>query len=78
VDGDTETCVVYTLSVKDADAVFGVGLLSVTVTAKGNAPGVVGAPDSTPEADKLTPLGNEPLVTEKLYGVVPPLATRVT
>ena len=52
--------------------------LSVTVTVKLNVPGVVGEPVSAPVAAfSVTPGGNAPVVTDHVYGGVPPLAASV-
>ena len=37
-------------------------------------PAVVGVPDTSPAADNVRPAGKLPLVTENVYGAVPPLA----
>lgn len=58
-----------------ADAV--VPALSRTSTMKVNEPAAVGVPETVPEEDRLSPLGNEPLNTDQVYGVVPPLAASV-
>lgn len=48
--------------------------LSVTVTVKFDVPVVVGVPFSVPEDERVNPAGNEPAVTAKVYGAVPPAA----
>src|ERR1035441_2437812 len=49
----------------------------VAVTAKPDLPGVVGVPPSDPLLASVRPGGNVPLVTEKVYGALPPLAAIV-
>ena len=51
--------------------------LSRTWTLKGNDPANVGVPEMTPEEDKPNPVGKEPLDTDHVYGVCPPLAANV-
>lgn len=53
-------------------------LSSVAVTVKLNIPDAVGVPEISP-VDKLRfkPPGSEPVVTAKVYGLVPPLAETV-
>jgi hypothetical protein len=41
-------------------------------------PAVVGVPDSTPAELSVRPAGREPEFTDQVYGVVPPVAVRVT
>ena len=50
---------------------------SVAVIVKEKFPGDEGVPVKEPPDDKLNPVGNEPEVTAKVYGAVPPLAVIV-
>ncbi len=50
---------------------------SVTVKPRAVVPGAVGVPLRTPFT-KLRPAGGVPLVSAKVYGVVPPVAAKVT
>ena len=43
-------------------------LASVSLTVKENVPVAVGVPLITPEADRLSPVGRLPLLTENVYG----------
>jgi hypothetical protein len=52
-------------------------LLSVTVTAKENAPVAVAVPLSAPPEESATPAGRLPVLTAKAYGAVPPIAVSV-
>ena len=64
-----------TLICKTCVAVFGVPELSVTVTVTLVRPGEpVGVPLSSPAEVRLKPAGSVPVVTAKLYGLVPPAA----
>jgi len=49
-------------------------LESVTLTVNEDVPVVVGVPLICPELLSVRPAGNEPEVTDQLYGVLPPLA----
>jgi hypothetical protein len=51
-------------------------LLSVTVTVKLYVPAAVGVPESVPADESERPVG-KPEPTEKVYGLVPPLAAMV-
>jgi len=51
-------------------------LLSVALMLKLKLPAAVGVPERTPLLS-VTPAGNDPLTTEKVYGAVPPLAVIV-
>ena len=52
--------------------------MSTAVMVKGNVPAVVGVPVMAPVAGfRTSPGGNTPLVTENVYGPVPPLADTV-
>jgi hypothetical protein len=45
---------------------------------KSEVPTVVGVPEMIPvPAARVSPAGNEPVVTDHVYGVVPPEAVRV-
>jgi hypothetical protein len=48
--------------------------LSVTFTVKLAEPAAVGVPDIVPPAPRLRPAGMAPLVTDHVYGGVPPVA----
>ena len=52
-------------------------LASVAVMVKLDEPGVVGVPLSRPPDARLSPAGNDPDVTAKLYGALPPTAVMV-
>src|ERR1700681_3057748 len=58
------------------DAVFAGTEESVTVTPKVDVAAGVGVPLKTPLPTRLRPSGSVPLETTKLYGGVPPEATR--
>ena len=49
-------------------------LASVRVTVKLEPPVVVGVPVMAPPAESVRPLGSDPVVTAKVYGVRPPVA----
>jgi hypothetical protein len=51
--------------------------LSVTRTVKLEVPAVVGVPLITPPEESDNPAGSEPLASDQLYGVTPPLAANV-
>jgi len=65
--------------VNDFVAVCAVGVVeSVTFAVKLKEPDVVGVPEIVPlAADSVNPAGNAPELILQLYGVVPPLATKV-
>ena len=50
---------------------------SVTVTSKFEVPAVVGVPEMTPALLIASPAGSDPVDSDQLYGVVPPVAARV-
>ena len=50
---------------------------SVTVTEKLEVPDPVGVPEISPEDDRASPAGNNPLVTAYAYGPVPPVDANV-
>lgn len=52
-------------------------LLSVTLAVKEKEPLALGVPEMVPEDDKLRSPGSEPEETDHVYGVVPPVATRL-
>jgi hypothetical protein len=51
--------------------------LSAACTVKFAVPVVVGVPLNTPALDKLSPAGTAPVVTDHVYGAVPPVAASV-
>jgi hypothetical protein len=51
--------------------------LSFTCTVKVAVPATVGVPLIVPPADKLSPLGNDPVATDHEYPPVPPVAASV-
>ena len=58
-----------------SDCVAVLLLASVTLTVNEDVPDAVGVPEIAPvEAFRVSPAGNEPLLTLQEYGVVPPLA----
>jgi hypothetical protein len=68
--------VLTTVKLKVADAV--IPFASLTWIVKLKLPAAVGVPLIAPDAEfKFKPEGQEPLVKEKLYGVVPPAAAMV-
>ena len=50
---------------------------SVTVIVNVNDPAAAGVPEITPVDDNVSPVGNAPVVTANVYGVTPPVATRL-
>ena len=68
-----------TTIVKACVAVPAVGVVeSVTLMEKLNDPAVVGVPLICPiEAFNERPAGNAPVLTDQVYGVVPPVAANV-
>ena len=61
------------LIVNDRAAVANADALSVTFTVKLDEPAAVGVPDIVLPA-RLSPVGSDPLVTNHVYGGVPPVA----
>jgi len=54
-------------------AVSAIGcVLSVICTVKELLPGAVGVPEINPELESVSPAGKTPLMTDHVYGVVPP------
>ena len=54
-------------------------LASVTLTVKLEVPSAVGVPASTPvDAFRVIPAGGVPLLTDQVYGAVPPVAVSVS
>ena len=51
---------------------------SVTRTVKFDVPAVVGLPEMTPAADRVSPAGSEPDASDQVSGPVPPVATSPT
>lgn len=51
--------------------------VSVAFTVKPNVPVFVGVPEITPPEERVRPFGNEPPVSDQVYGPVPPLAASV-
>ena len=49
-------------------------LLSVTCTVKGEAPAVVGVPESKPEELRFRPVGRVPLVRTHMRAPTPPFS----
>jgi hypothetical protein len=66
-----------TVMLRLAVAVCAGELESVTLTVNEEVPAVVGVPLITPEVLSVRPAGNEPELTDQVYGVVPPLAATV-
>jgi hypothetical protein len=59
-------------------SVSGVPWESVTLTVKLDVPVAEGVPEIVPvELPRDNPAGSEPLITDQLYGVMPPVAARV-
>ena len=50
---------------------------SLTCAVKEEVAATVGVPEMVPLEDTASPTGNEPLVSDQVYGEVPPLADRV-
>jgi len=50
---------------------------SFTCTVKAEFPDCVGVPEITPKLEMASPAGKLPLVTDQLYGPVPPVAAKV-
>src|SRR5450432_3525753 len=50
---------------------------SLAWTVKVKVPGPVGIPERTPALESVSPLGRVPIVTVKVYGLLPPLAVMV-
>src|SRR5579872_2103275 len=64
--------------VSETVAVADTLLASVTLTVKLDVPAAVGVPESTPvEALSVIPAGSVPLLTDQVYGAVPPLTVSV-
>ena len=51
--------------------------MSVARIVKVKAPSVVGVPERTPAVVRVSPVGSAPLITVKVYGLLPPLAVMV-
>lgn len=75
---DTAVAVVEIEMLKLVDAVCAGELESFTCTVNVAVPDDAGVPEIAPdEALRDSPLGSDPLVTDQLYGVVPPAAERL-
>ena len=70
---DVVTVKAGALIVNDRAAVADADALSVTFTVKLDSPAAIGVPDIVLPA-RLSPAGSDPLVTDHVYGGVPPVA----